>query len=133
MDIQSRNKPHTSPVLPRSGGNQNQQVRNAAQHLDNFSNGAKNQSCAPQGNNQSKDIFQNIMNLIQRLLAQFDKEPTPPNVQPVYGAIVPDEPTPPDVQPVYGVILPGEPTGVQPVYGGIRAPAEQSGDTPTTI
>lgn len=129
MDIQSRNKPIASPVLPRSGGNQNQQVRNAAQHLNNFSNGVKNPPNAPQGNNQSNNIFQNIMNLIQRLLAQFGKDPTPPNIQPVYGAIVPDEPTPPDVQPVYGVILPGDSNGVQPVYGGIRAPAEQSGDT----
>lgn len=131
MDIQSRNKPTTASVLPRSGGNQNQQVRNAAQHLNNFSNAAQNPTCAPQGNNQSKDIFQNIMNLIQRLLAQFNKEPPPPNVQPVYGAIVPDAPPPPDVQPVYGVILPGEPIGAQPVYGGIRAPAEQSVGTTT--
>jgi hypothetical protein len=125
MDIQSRNKANTSPVLPRSGGNQNQQVRNAAEHLNNFSNGTKNPPHVQQGDNGRKDLLQSIMNLIQRLLAQFNKEPTPPNVQPVYGAIIPDEPP---VQPVYGVILPGDPIGVQPVYGAIRTPAEQSGN-----
>ena len=127
MDIQSRNKPNASPVLPRKGGNQNQQVRNAAQHLDNFSNGTKNPPHAPSGNNRSNDLLQNIMNLIQRLLAQFNKEPTPPTVQPVYGVIIPPNPTPtpPVVQPVYGVIIPPsepEPPVVQPVYGVIIPP-----------